>query len=41
VANNDTIWAWDGYRDYIDGGPGFDHAWVDKLDVVRRVERRG
>ena len=21
------------------GGPGFDRAWVDRFDVVRRVER--
>lgn len=39
---NDTIFAWDGFADRIDGGPGVDHAWVDKtLDRVTRVERFG
>jgi Ca2+-binding RTX toxin-like protein len=36
---NDRIYARDGRRDVVDGGPGFDEAWVDRLDVVRNVER--
>ena len=37
---NDKFVAWDGTRDYLDGGLGADRAWVDKTrDVVRRVER--
>ena len=39
-AGDDTIYAWDGRSDRIDGGPGTDRAWTDpKLDHVRRVER--
>jgi len=37
---NDKLVAWDGARDYVHGGPGVDHAWVDRtLDRVRFVER--
>ncbi len=37
---NDRLVAWDGARDYIHGGPGYDHAWADRtLDRVRFVER--
>lgn len=36
---NDSFHSRDGWRDVIDGGPGFDTAWVDQLDVVRNVER--
>jgi Ca2+-binding RTX toxin-like protein len=38
---NDMIFAWDGFADRIDGGPGSDRAWRDKLDRVIRVERGG
>jgi len=36
---NDRLYARDGQRDVVVGGPGFDEAWVDRLDVVRGVER--
>ena len=36
---NDRLYARDGQRDTVFGGPGFDEAWVDGLDVVRNVER--
>jgi Ca2+-binding RTX toxin-like protein len=36
---NDLLYARDGTRDTVDGGPGFDQAWVDRLDVVKNVER--
>ena len=36
---NDRLYARDGQRDIVDGGPGFDEAWVDRFDVVRNVER--
>lgn len=36
---NDRFYTRDGERDVIDGGPGFDRAWVDRFDVVRNVER--
>ena len=36
---NDRLYARDGVRDTLNGGPGFDEAWVDALDVVRNVER--
>ena len=26
-------------RDTVNGGPGFDEAWVDRLDVAQNVER--
>jgi Ca2+-binding RTX toxin-like protein len=40
-AGNDVILAWDGQRDFVDGGPGRDRAWVDRtLDRVRAVEIR-
>jgi Ca2+-binding RTX toxin-like protein len=38
-AGNDKLNARDGKRDTVNGGPGFDEAWVDRLDVVRNVER--
>ena len=38
-AGNDMIFAWDGFADRLDGGPGKDHAWRDKLDRVARIER--
>jgi Ca2+-binding RTX toxin-like protein len=37
----DTIWAWDGFADRLNGGLGMDHAWKDKLDQVKDVERFG
>jgi Ca2+-binding RTX toxin-like protein len=37
--DNDTIFAWDGFADRLDGGRGSDHAWRDKLDHVSRIER--
>jgi Ca2+-binding RTX toxin-like protein len=38
-AGNDTIYARDGHRDVVDGGPGRDVAHVDrKLDHVTNVE---
>lgn len=36
---NDRLSARDGELDTLDGGPGFDQAWVDRSDVVRNVER--
>ena len=36
---NDRLYARDGVQDTLNGGPGFDEAWVDALDVVRNVER--
>jgi Ca2+-binding RTX toxin-like protein len=36
---NDMLFARDGERDTVFGGPGFDEAWVDRSDVVRNVER--
>jgi Ca2+-binding RTX toxin-like protein len=38
-AGNDRLYARDGVKDTLNGGPGFDEAWVDSLDVVRNVER--
>ncbi len=38
-GGNDVIFARDGKRDVIDGGPGRDTAYVDKGDVVRHVEK--
>ena len=39
---NDTLSAWDGTPDTVDGGPGRDRGWVDRtLDTVRSVEVRG
>jgi Ca2+-binding RTX toxin-like protein len=38
-VGNDRLYARDGRRDTLNGGPGFDEAWVDRLDVVRNVER--
>ena len=32
---------WDGFADHINGGPGIDLAWKDKLDRVTNVERFG
>jgi hypothetical protein len=37
----DTIWAWDGFADYLNGGTGVDLAWKDKLDRLSGVERLG
>ena len=36
---NDRLSARDGERDAVNGGLGFDEAWIDRLDVVRNVER--
>src|SRR5215204_5176880 len=36
---NDTIRARDGNRDIIRGGPGYDKAYVDKVDKVKGVEK--
>ena len=36
---NDRFFARDSARDTVFGGPGFDEAWVDRVDVVRNVER--
>ena len=36
---NDLLFARDGARDTVFGGPGFDEAWVDRVDVVKNVER--
>ena len=39
---NDVIFAWDGFADRLDGGPGGnDHAWKDMLDHSVRIERFG
>jgi Ca2+-binding RTX toxin-like protein len=38
-VGNDRLYGRDGRRDTLNGGPGFDEAWVDRLDVVRNVER--
>jgi Ca2+-binding RTX toxin-like protein len=35
----DSLDARDNRRDTVNGGPGFDEAWVDRLDRVRNVER--
>jgi len=40
-AGRDTIWAWDGFADRLNGGSGVDHAWKDKLDRVTQIERYG
>jgi Ca2+-binding RTX toxin-like protein len=40
-VGDDMIFAWDGFADRLDGGPGADRAWRDKLDRVARVERFG
>jgi Ca2+-binding RTX toxin-like protein len=37
----DMIWAWDGSADRINGRPGVDTAWKDKLDQATQVERFG
>ena len=36
---NDTIRARDGKKDIIRGGPGYDKAYVDKVDKVKGVEK--
>jgi Ca2+-binding RTX toxin-like protein len=36
---NDRLVARDGQRDLVNGGRGFDEAWLDRLDSVRNVER--
>lgn len=38
-VGNDRLYARDGQRDVVNGGPGFDEAWLDGLDVARNVER--
>ncbi|MCW2964896.1 MAG: cadC 12 [Actinomycetia bacterium] len=38
LAGDDVIRARNGKRDIIDGGPGNDTAFVDRIDVVRHVE---
>jgi Ca2+-binding RTX toxin-like protein len=38
-VGNDRLYARDGVRDLVNGGPGFDEAWLDRLDVARNVER--
>jgi hypothetical protein len=38
-AGNDRLYSRDGVRDVVNGGPGFDEAWVDRFDVVKNVER--
>jgi Ca2+-binding RTX toxin-like protein len=38
-TGNDRLYARDGVRDLVNGGPGFDEAWLDRLDVARNVER--
>jgi hypothetical protein len=35
------FFAWDGFADRLDGGPGSDKAWKDMLDHLVRVERLG
>ena len=37
-SGNDTIWAQDGKRDIIHGGPDRDTAYVDPVDTVKGVE---
>jgi hypothetical protein len=39
-AGNDTLFARDGKRDRVVGGPGLDTAFVDRIDSVSGVERR-
>jgi Ca2+-binding RTX toxin-like protein len=36
---NDMIFAWDGFADRLNGGPGTDRAWKDKLDRAVAIER--
>ena len=38
-AGNDRLYARDGMRDVVNGGRGFDEAWLDQLDIARNVER--
>ena len=38
-VGNDRLYARDGVRETVNGGPGFDEAWLDRLDVARNVER--
>jgi dipeptidyl aminopeptidase/acylaminoacyl peptidase len=38
-AGNDRLFARDGARDVVNGGPGRDRAWVDRRDTVAGVER--
>ena len=38
-AGADKIFAWDGFADRINGGPGVDRGWKDMLDHVVGVER--
>lgn len=37
---NDRLYAEDGFKDKLGGGPGTDFARFDQLDIVRHVERR-
>jgi hypothetical protein len=37
---NDQLFARDGAKDVVDGGPGYDTATVDSHDVVGHVEKR-
>lgn len=38
-GGDDVLFARDGARDVVRGGPGFDRAWVDRGDLVTGVER--
>jgi Ca2+-binding RTX toxin-like protein len=38
-AGDDSLRAFDRRRDRVDGGPGYDTAWVDRRDRVARVEQ--
>ena len=40
-AGNDTFFAWDGFADMLNGGPGTDRAFRDKLDRIYAMERAG
>ncbi len=38
-AGNDMIFAWDGFADRLNGGPGMDRAWKDMYDRATAIER--
>ena len=38
-VGNDRLYARDRARDTVNGGPGFDEAWLDRVDVAQNVER--
>jgi Ca2+-binding RTX toxin-like protein len=38
-AGNDMLFAWDGFADKLNGGPGADRAWKDKYDRATAIER--